>query len=409
MTETVPGTEPIEMAPHLAGCPYAAYASLREDGGVHRAVKPSGGNVWVISRYADVKALFSDPRMSIETSNSRHGYEGFGLPPALDAHLMNVDAAAHARLRRLVSSAFTPRRIEAQRDRIQAAADRLIDAMAPRGGADLIADYAATIPVVVICDLLGIPEADGAAFQSYTRSLMNPNDLNRPSTRELVSGMHACLVDLIARKRAEPADDLLTAMITARDGEDRLTENELTSLAFLILWAGFETTVHLIANSIAALLVAPDLAQIVRAEPSPHTDRMAALVEELLRRDGPMLTAIRRFPLEDLHFDTATVPAGDTVLLAITSANHDPDLAADPERIDMDRHSAGHLGFGHGPHYCLGAPLARMEARIALWTVMHRLPDLALAVPAGQLSWKPDHRQHALTALPVTFTPQPAE
>jgi cytochrome P450 len=400
--------EPIEMVPHLAGCPYEAYARLREDGGVHRAVKPSGGQVWVVSRHDDVKALFSDPRMSIEAGNSRHGYEGFGLPPALDAHLMNVDDEAHARLRRLVASAFTPRRVEAQCDRIQAATDRLIDAVLPHGSADLVADYAAPIPVTVICDLLGIAEADGAAFQAYARSLMNPNDPDRPSTRELVGGMHACLVELIDRKRTEPADDLLTAMIAARDGEDRLSENELTSLAFLILWAGFETTVHLIANALAALLTEPRLAEIVRTEPDPHTARMSALVDELLRRDGPMLTAIRRFPLEDLHIGETTVPAGDTVLLAIASANRDPQHAANPDEIDLDRKSSGHLGFGHGPHYCLGAPLARMEARTALWTAIHRLPDLALAVPAHDLPWKSDHRQHALTALPVTFTAQPS-
>jgi cytochrome P450 len=403
-----PFPEPIEMVPHLSGCPYDAYAQLREAGGAHRAVKPSGGEVWVISRYADVKALFSDPRMSIETRNSRHGYQGFGLPPALDEHLMNVDDQAHARLRRLVASAVTPRRVEAQSGRIQAATDRLIATIAPNGRADLVADLAAPIPVAVICDLLGIPEADGAAFQSYTRSLMTPNDPNRPSTRELVAGMHACLVDLIERKRAEPADDLLTAMIAARDGDDRLTENELTSLAFLILWAGFETTVHLISNGLAALLTEPRLAEVVREEADPHTPRMAALVEELLRRDGPMLTAIRRFPLEDLKIGERIIPAGDTVQLAIASANRDPQYFTHPDVIDLDRTSSGHLGFGHGPHYCLGAPLARMEVRTALWTAIHRLPDLALAIPEQDLPWKVDHRQHALTALPVTFTPQPA-
>ncbi|GAA1986301.1 cytochrome P450 [Catenulispora subtropica] len=403
MNEVQPFAEPIEMAPHLSGCPYGAYARLRETGGVHQAVKPSGGRVWVISRYADVKALLSDPRMSIEARNSRHGYQGFGLPPALDEHLMNVDDQAHARLRRLVASAFTPRRVKAQRERVQAAVDRLVRAIAPVGRADLVAQLAVPVPVVVICDLLGIPESDGAAFQDYTRSLMTPNDPDRPSTRELVAGLHACLVDLIERKRADPADDLLTAMITARDGGDRLTENELTSLTFLILWAGFETTVHLIANSIATLLTEPRLADLVRAEPDPHTPRMAALVEELLRRDGPMLTAIRRFPLEDLRLGERTVPAGDTVLLAIASANRDPRHVTSPDEIDLDRTANGHLGFGHGPHYCLGAPLARMEVRTALWTVFHRLPDLALAIPGEELPWKPDHRQHALTALPVTF------
>ncbi len=407
MTTSLPFPEPIPMVPHLAGCPYAAYAKLREHGGVHQAVKPSGGQVWVISRYGDVKTLLSDPRMSIEARHSRHGYQGFGLPPALDAHLMNVDDAAHRRLRRLVSSAFTPRRMQAEQDHIQAITDTLINDLSTRGTADFLAQYAAPIPIAVICHLLGIPEADGATFQTYTRSLMNPNDPNRPPTRDLVRTMHACLVDLIARKRAEPDDDLLTAMIQAHDGEDRLSENELTSLAFLILWAGFETTVHLIANGLAALLTDPQLAQIVRAEPDPHTETMAALVEELLRRDGPMLTAIRRFPLQDLKLGETIVPAGDTVLFALASANHDPQHIPHPERIDLNRRGAGHLGFGHGPHYCLGAPLARTETRIALWTAIHRLPNLALAVPADHLPWKSDHRQHALTALPVAFTPQP--
>lgn len=406
MNQAQPFTEPIEMVPHLAGCPYESYATLREAGGAHQAVKPSGGQVWVISRYEDVKALLTDPRMSIEARNSRHGYQGFGLPPALDEHLMNVDDEAHARLRRLVSSAFTPRRVEAQRERVQAATDHLIDAILPNGNADLVPDLAAPIPVAVICDLLGIPEADGADFQTYTRSLMNPNDPNRPSTRKLVEGMTTCLVELIERKRTEPADDLLTAMITARDGDDRLTENELTSLAFLILWAGFETTVHLISNGIAALLTDPQLAEAVHSESDPHTPRLAALVEELLRRDGPMLTAIRRFPLEDLHVGGRTVPAGDTVLLSIASANRDPQYITNPDDIDLNRTSS-HLGFGHGPHYCLGAPLARMEVRTALWSVIHRLPNLALAIPEQNLLWKIDHRQHALTALPVTFTAQP--
>lgn len=407
MNASQPLTEPIEMAPHLSGCPYDAYAQLREAGGAHRAVKPGGGQVWVVSRYADVKALLSDPRMSLETRHSRSGYEGFGLPPALDQHLLNVDEQAHARLRRLVSSAFTPRRVEGLRGHVQAVIDQLISVIAPKGHADLLGELAAPAPMVVICELLGIPESDGAAFQAYTRSLMTPNDPDRPSTRDLVAGMHARLVDLIERKRAEPADDLLTAMIAARDGDDRLSEDELTSLAFVILWAGFETTVHLIANGIAALLGEPALADLVREEADPHTPRMAVLVEELLRRDGPMLTAIRRFPLEDIQIGERTVPAGATVLLAIGSANRDPQHIGSPDAIDLDRTGNGHLGFGHGPHYCLGAPLARMEVRTALWTAIHRLPDLRLAVPERDLPWKPDHRQHALTALPVAFTANP--
>lgn len=404
---TTSTTEPIALVPRLAGCPYQAYAELRDDGGVHQAVKPSGPPVWIISRHADVKALLSDPRMSIQATASRHGYEGFGLPPALDAHLMNVDADAHTRLRRLVSSAFTPRRTDVLRDRIQHTANRLIDDLPDSDTIDLLAAYAAPLPVSVISDLLGIPEHDGASFRTYTSALMTPNAPDRPSTRQLVADMHTLLTDMIARKRAAPTDDLLSAMITARDGDDRLNENELTSLAFLILWAGYETTVHLIANSLATLLGTPELADLVRREQSPHTPAMATLVEELLRRDGPVLTAIRRFPLEDLHLADTTIPAGDTVLLALASANRDPEQIPDPDHLDPARRDNPHLGFGHGPHYCLGAPLARLETRIALWTLMQRRPDLTLATPAANLPWKSDYRQHALTALPVTFAAQP--
>lgn len=403
-----PFAEPIAMTSHLSGCPYDAYAQLREAGGVHQAIQAGGGPVWVISRHADVKALLSDPRMSVEARNSRHGYQGFGLPPALDENLLNIGDQAHARLRRLVSSAFSPRRVEAQRERVQATVDRLIAAIALNGHADLVAELAAPTPMIVICELLGIPETDGAAFQAYTRALMSPNDPDRSSRRDLVASMHRCLVDVIQRKRAEPADDLLTAMIAARDGDDRLTENELTSLAFLILWAGFETSVLLISNGIAALLREPRLADLVREQPGPHTLTMAALVEELVRRDGPVLTAIRRFPVENLHLGDRTIPAGDTVLLAIGSANRDPQHVTNPDDIDLGQADKGHLSFGHGPHYCLGAPLARMEARIALWTAIHRLPKLALAIPEQDLPWRPDHRQHGLSALPVTFAAQPA-
>jgi cytochrome P450 len=408
MTRPATITEPINLVPELTGCPYEAYARLRDHGGVHQAVKPTGEPVWIITRHTDVKALLADPRMSMNATALRKGYDGFGLPPALSAHLMNVDADDHARLRRLVSTAFTPRRVETLSDRIQTLTDHLIDNIAGNGHADLITQYAAPLPVAVISDLLGIPDGDGTAFHTYTNALMTPNSPDRPSERQIVTDIHTFLIDLVARKRAQPGDDLLSAMIAARDGEDRLTENELTSLTFLILWAGFETTVHLIANSLAALLSDPTAVTTLRDQPSPHTPPMSAAVEELMRRDGPVLTSIRRFPTEDLELNGTTIPRGDTVLLAIGSANHDDHHTPAPEQLDFDRSNNTHLGFGHGPHYCLGAPLARLEVRIALWTILRRLPDLALTIPADQLSWKPDYRQHALTTLPVTFTPQSA-
>ena len=203
----------------------------------------------------------------------------------------------------------------------------------------------------------------------------------------------ALLGALIAAKRERPADDLLSAMIAARDGQDRLSEDELLSLAFLILFAGYENSVHLVSAAVARLLARPDDAAALRAEPNPHTDPMRRAVEGFLRSDQPGTTAIRRFPVRDVRVGDTVIPAGDTVLLAVDAANQ-----------GADDGSGGHLSFGRGPHYCLGAPLARLEARIAVWTLLNRVPDLALAVPYADLTWKNDHRQRALTELPVRYT-----
>ncbi|MFD0636078.1 cytochrome P450 [Catenulispora yoronensis] len=208
-------------------------------------------------------------------------------------------------------------------------------------------------------------------------------------------GIIGLLAGLLAAKRDEPADDLLSAMIAARDGADRLSEDELLSLAFLILFAGYENSVHVISAAVARLLSDPAAVDAVRAEADPHTPGMTALAEEVLRRDQPGTTAIRRFPTEDVALgEGVVIPAGDTVLLSVSSANRDP-------RFLGDGHSQGHVTFGHGVHYCLGAPLARLEVRIALWTLLTRLPGLTLAVAPGELVWRSSHRQRSLAALPV--------
>ena len=361
--------------------------------GVHRVELPDESRVWVISRYDDVRTLLADPRLALNKQASRAGYQGFGLPPALDANLLNLDGADHARLRRLVTAALTARRVDALRDRIQATASALIDALPGSGPVDLLEAYAAPLPVTVICDLLGVPPEHGATMRTCTQVLLAPGKFGPADLAATLGQIVHLLTDLIAAKREAPAEDLLSAMIAARDGNDRLTEDELLSLAFLILFAGYENSVHLITAFTARLLTNADQAAALRAEPSAHTPAVQELIEEFLRHDQPLTTAFRRFPVEDVEVGQTTIPAGDTVLLALGVAHHDPAAA-----------HRSHLAFGHGPHYCLGAPLARLETRIALWTLFHRLPDLALAVPATDLNWKTDHRQHVLTALPVTFT-----
>ena len=375
----------------LSGGPSAVAQRLHaQPDGVYCATLPDGARVWVVSRYDDVKRLLADPRLALDKRNSRSGYQGFGLPPALEANLLNLDGADHARLRRLVTAAFTARRIDQLRDRIQATSDTLIDALSASAAVDLVADYAAPLPVAVICDLLGVPADQGSMLRECTQVLLAPGKYGPGDLAATLGRILKLLTGLIAAKRAEPTDDLLTAMITARDGQDRLSEDELLSLAFLILFAGYENSVHLTSAALARAFAEPQLAAAIRAEPDPHTEPMNRVVEQFLRYDQPGITAIRRFPTEDVKVGDTLIPAGDTVLLAVAAANRDP--AAE----------GSHLSFGHGPHYCLGAPLARLEARIAVWTLLHRLPDLALAVPYADLPWKSDHRQHALTALPVT-------
>jgi cytochrome P450 len=365
--------------------------------------------VWVISRHEDVKALLADPRLSMNARTAGRGYRGFGFPPALNEHLLNVDAADHVRIRRLVAKAFTPRRVEALSVRIQHTCDALLDAIAPNGCSDLLTDLAVSLPIEVISAVLGIPAEDGAAFRRFTATLMDPSDQARADRREVVAEMHEFFVALVARKRARPADDLFSAMIEATETGERLSENEMTSLAFLILWAGFETTVYAIATGISLVLNDPEAINLVQRQPSPHTPAMEALVEEVLRLEGPLLTAIRRFPLEDIEVAGHTIPAGSTVLLAIASAHRDSDAIERPDEFTPTGSTAAHLAFGHGPHYCLGASLARLEIRTAIWSLLHRLPDTQLAATRERLTWKPDYRQHALTALPVTFTAQPTQ
>ncbi|MER6954209.1 cytochrome P450 [Streptomyces sp. NPDC000618] len=419
MFTTTPGQPPLVGHDELIADPYPAYARLREAGPVHRITGTDGLPAWLVTRYDDVRRALADPRLSLDKRNARPGgYRGLALPPALDANLLNMDPPDHTRIRRLVSQAFTPRRVAALRTPIRETADALLDAIEPLGRADLIASYAAPLPIAVICDLLGVPPHDRRDFRSWTDALVAPDPAEPSRTKQAVGSMLAFFTRLIADKRSNPADDLLSALIAVRDeengeadgkadskvggkagGEDRLSEDELMSLAFLILFAGYENTVHLIGNATVALLAHPDQLAALRADPG----RLGSAVEELARYDGPAPLAIRRFPTEDLTIGGVTVPAGDTVLLGLAAAHRDPARFTDPDRLDLGRDATGHLALGHGIHYCLGAPLARLETEIALAALLDRFPRLSLAVPAGELRRRPAMRARGLLALPVTY------
>ncbi|GHJ20229.1 cytochrome P450 family protein [Streptomyces albus] len=380
--------------------PHAVYNKLRDEKAVHRVALPDGTAVWLVTRDADVRAGLADRRLSVNKAHSTGGYQGYALPPALDANLLNIDHDDHIRLRRLVSQGFTPRRAEAMRAGIQAVADRLADRLEERleseGTADLVHDFATPLPLTVVCDLFGVPEPDRRPFGSWVSTMLA---LESPQqVAEAVTSVHDFLRALVDERRKAPGDDLLSALIAARDEDDRLTEDELCSLAFLVLGAGIENVQHLLSAGFLALLRHPGQLAALRGDSSLLPDA----VEELMRYAHSQLTAIRRFPTEPVEIAGTTVPAGDTVLLCPASANRDPERYPAPDRLDIRRRDNAHLSLGQGMHYCLGAPLARMQTGLALETLLGRFPGLRPAVEEDRLQWRTSFRSHALRALPLT-------
>ncbi|MFF3912626.1 cytochrome P450 [Streptomyces sp. NPDC001852] len=388
----------MDLAHGLIDQPYDVYRRLRDTAPVQRITGPDGTPAWLVTRYEDVRAALADPRLSLDKRHATPGtYKGFSLPPALDANLLNMDPPDHTRIRRLVGRAFTPRRIQQLREPVRRTADRLLDALGPHGSTDLIASYAAPLPITVICDLLGVPEEHRLDFRVWTDALIAPDPSRPEAGREAVVAMLGFFTRLLAAKREQPADDLLSDLIAVRDEGDRLSEDELMSLAFLILFAGYENTVQLIGNAVLALLRHPDQLAALRKDP----ERLPSAVEELSRYEGPALFGIRRFAVEEVTISGVTVPAGETVWVSLSAANRDPARFPDPDRLDLSRDASGHLALGHGIHYCLGAPLARAETEIALAALLERFPDLALG--PGELRWRPSMRARGLVALPVTY------
>ncbi|MFJ5673834.1 cytochrome P450 [Streptomyces sp. NPDC093097] len=396
---------PIDTTPLLDDT-YAACAALRAAGPVHRITGTDGLPAWLVTRYDDVRSALADPRLSLDKRHAKPGnYRGFSLPPALDANLLNMEAPDHTRIRRLVAKAFTPRRVEALRAPVRRIADELLDATAAKGRAELVADYAGPLPITVICDLLGIPAEDRRDFRAWSDALITPDPSRPQAMKEAIGAMLEFYTGLIAAKRATPGDDLLSDLIAVRDdapddaGTDRLTEDELTSLAFLILFAGYENTVQLIGNAVLALLDHPERLTALRRNPA----ELPTTVDEFLRYDGPASLAIRRFPVEDVEIGGVRIPAGESVLLSLASANRDPDRFPDPDRFDPTRARSGHLALGHGIHYCIGGPLARMETEIAIDALISRFPGLRLDIPRDEVRHRRTIRVRGLISLPVAW------
>ncbi|UNZ21951.1 cytochrome P450 [Streptomyces sp. 891-h] len=402
----------------FAADPYPAYAWLREHAPVRRTRLPSGVEAWLVTRYADARQALADPRLSKNPHHhgeqSAHGKGKVGIPGERSAnlmtHLLNIDPPDHTRLRRLVSKAFTPRRVAAFAPRVRELADGLIDCFAARGEADLIHEYAFPLPIYAICEMLGVPREDQEDFRTWAGMMLHQPGSPRGGVGRAVKRMRGYLAELIHRKRAElareqGADDLISGLIRASDHGEHLTENEAAAMAFILLFAGFETTVNLIGNGTYALLRHPgQRAVLQRAVAAGDEGLLAGAVEELLRYDGPVEMATWRFATRELTLGGQRVREGEPVLVVLAAADRDPAKFAEPDTLDLTRGDNQHLGYGHGIHYCLGAPLARLEGQTALATLLHRLPDLRLAADPDELRWRGGLIMRGLRSLPVEFT-----
>ncbi|MFC4330135.1 cytochrome P450 [Streptomyces andamanensis] len=381
--------------------PQGLFARLRSSAPVTPVVTPEGLRVWLVTRYEDVRAALADPRLAKDwVAHMTPEDFDITMDPVqafLDQHMLNLDPPDHTRLRRLVVKAFTPRRVAALEPRIRDVTGALLDAMADGPEeTELIGAFAFPLTVTVICELIGIPADDRESFRAWSETLLSSRG-TRVESRAAATAMHAYFTRLVAERRQTPADDLLSALIAARDSGDSLSEHELLSMMFLLLVAGHETMVNLIAGGVLALLTHPAELARLRADPA----LLPSAVEELLRYANPLNHATERFTLEPVTIGGTPVPAKEWVMLATSSANRDPERFPGADRLDVGRDTAGHVGFGHGIHYCLGAPLARLEGGIAFGMLLERFPALATAVPGTELRWRPSSLIHGLEALPV--------
>jgi cytochrome P450 len=405
------------LEPAFSADPFLTYDRLRTSAPVVRVVN-HGLPGWLVTRYEDVRRLLTDPRLSNDpraanpTARAAAPWFDNGAV-GTTRHMLHADGADHRRLRRLVTRAFTPARIEAMRPRIEEVADELVAAFLPRGRADLMEEFAMPLPGIVVMGLLGVPTEDSRQLRAWLNTAVHDVD-DAAATVAAFRSMRTYLAMLIARKQAELAsgtasDDLLSALVAVHDedaglteAERRLSGDELLAMVFLLILGALETVTDLIGNGTVALLRSPDQLAAMRADPG----LLDGAVEELLRFDGPMNIAILRFTTAAIEVGDVVIPGdGQVVFLGLAAGDHDPARYTEPGSLDVRRDASGHLAFGHGAHACLGAPLGRMEARIAFRTLLRRCPDLAFAIDPSDLEWRVAPQIRGLRHLPVTFTP----
>jgi cytochrome P450 len=380
--------------------PYPLYAHLRREEPLSRVQMPYGEQAWLATRYSDVRTVLGDARFSRAMAIGRD--QPRTAPRMSGTGLFSMDPPDHTRLRTLVANAFTVRRVEQLRPRIQQITDDLLDRMIEQGPpADLVTQFGNPLPLTVICELFGVPLAEREQFRSWSEAVVSTTSLTLQQVESNIASMKAYMRGLIAARRENPTDDLLGAMVQARDErQDRLTEEELVHLAASLLSAGHETTSTQIPNFVYLLLTEPQRWQELCADP----DLVAPAIEELMRYTPLGVASLfARYATEDVYLSGVLVRAGEPVLAAVYSANRDGEVFSDPDRIDFHREPRSHFGFGHGAHHCLGAQLVRVELGVVFRTLVRRLPGLRIAVPDAELKWKVGLSLRGLQQLPVTW------
>lgn len=401
--------EPVQIASAaFKADPHRFYARLRAEMPVCRVRLPDRQEAWLVARYDDVLTLLKDRRFAKDRRNvqdpARPRKQPW-IPPALkpfQQNMLDLDDPDHARLRGLIHAAFTPRRVEQLAGWIQRLSDNLLDNAARRGTIDLIADFALPLPVAVIAELLGVPAGDRAKFARWSSTLIG----NTASRWNMVSSLPAIFAflryikGLVRLRRAAPGDDLISALLVSGAEGERLSEDELIGMIAILLIAGHETTVNLIGSGTLALLQHPGELARLRAEPS----LIKTAIEELLRYTSPVDMATERYAREEVTIAGVPIPVGTLVFGLLGSANRDAHQFPEPDRLDVARDPNRHLAFGQGSHYCVGAPLARLEGQIAIGTLLRRFPDLRLATSPERLRWRRGLVLRGLEALPLTAT-----
>ncbi|MFI0420275.1 cytochrome P450 [Spongiactinospora sp. 9N601] len=393
--------ESLPSGPEFVADPYGFYAELRRSRPVHFVRLRNGLYAWLITRYADARLVLSDPRFSKDPGHAPSDWReaGRGKPledrSGLGAHLLTFDPPEHTRLRGVVSGFFQRRRLAAKLGGvIEETVETLLGRMATADEVDLIERFAAPMQATVICEMLGIPAAHRADFGRWCDDVVISRGTGGEARVAAMGKLLEYITGIVEEKAAAPGDDVISALA---DPDGELTRDEVIPMIFLLLVAGYETTINLVGNGMLALMRNPGQLSLLRGRP----ELLETAIEELLRYDSATEFSTWRFTLEPVRIADTVIPAGQPVLVALAAANRDPDAFADPDRLDLQRADSAHLGFGHGVHYCVGAGLARLEGRIAIGGLIRAFPEMALAVRPEELEWKSSLTVRGPVRLPV--------